>query len=89
MKNYELNKTARQFPVFIDNLSNWYIRRSRKRFWKSENDADKRQAYETLHYVLVELAKLMAPFTPFVSEEIYQKSDSKGLCPLGGFSGSG
>jgi isoleucyl-tRNA synthetase len=72
MENYELNKTARLFPQFIDNLSNWYIRRSRKRFWKSENDEDKDQAYDTLHYVLVELSRLMAPFTPFVSEEIYK-----------------
>ncbi|MCX6762638.1 MAG: class I tRNA ligase family protein, partial [Candidatus Moranbacteria bacterium] len=72
MENYELNKTARLFPVFIDNLSNWYIRRSRKRFWKSENDGDKSQAYETLYHVLVELSKLMAPFTPFVAEEIYK-----------------
>jgi len=72
MENYELSKTARLFPVFIDNLSNWYIRRSRKRFWKSENDADKKEAYQTLHYVLVELSKLTAPFTPFVAEEIYK-----------------
>ncbi len=72
MENYEITKTARLFPVFIDNLSNWYIRRSRKRFWKSENDEDKKQAYETLHYILIELAKLMAPFTPFVAEEIYR-----------------
>jgi isoleucyl-tRNA synthetase len=72
MESYELNKTARLFPDFIDNLSNWYIRRSRKRFWKSENDEDKNQAYETLHHTLVELSKLMAPFTPFVAEEIYK-----------------
>jgi len=72
MDAYELSKTARLFPVFIDNLSNWYIRRSRKRFWKSENDADKKEAYQTLHYVLVELSKLMAPFTPFIAEEIYK-----------------
>jgi isoleucyl-tRNA synthetase len=72
MEKYELNRTARLFPSFIDNLSNWYIRRSRKRFWKSENDADKEQAYKTLHYVLVELSKLMAPFMPFVAEEIYR-----------------
>jgi isoleucyl-tRNA synthetase len=72
MENYELNKTARLFPDFIDNLSNWYIRRSRKRFWKSESDTDKKQAYETLHRVLTELSKLMAPFTPFVAEEIYK-----------------
>lgn len=72
MEAYELNKTARLFPEFIDNLSNWYVRRSRKRFWKSENDKDKNQAYEILHYVLVKLAKLLAPFTPFVAEEIYK-----------------
>ena len=72
MEQYELNKTARLFPKFIDNLSNWYIRRSRKRFWKSEDDGDKENAYQTLHYVLVELSKLMAPFTPFISEEIYK-----------------
>jgi len=72
MENYQLNRAARYFPKFIDNLSNWYIRRSRKRFWKSEDDADKKEAYQTLHYVLVELAKLMAPFTPFIAEEIYK-----------------
>jgi len=72
MEHYELNKAARLFPEFIDNLSNWYVRRSRKRFWKSENDTDKNEAYETLHHVLVELAKLMAPFTPFVAEEIHK-----------------
>jgi len=72
MEKYDLARTARLFPKFIDNLSNWYIRRSRKRFWKSENDADKDFAYQTLHMVLVELSKLMAPFTPFVSEEIYR-----------------
>ena len=72
MEKYELNKTVRLFPKFVDNLSNWYIRRSRKRFWKSEDDDDKNQAYQTLHYVLVELSKLMAPFCPFISEEIYK-----------------
>ena len=72
MKSYDLTKSARLFIPFIDNLSNWYIRRSRKRFWKSENDGDKESAYSTLHNVLVELAKLMAPFTPFISDEIYK-----------------
>ncbi len=72
MEKYDLARTARLFPKFIDNLSNWYIRRSRKRFWKSENDCDKDFAYQTLHTVLVELSKLMAPFTPFMSEEIYR-----------------
>lgn len=72
MENYELHKASRLLPKFVDNLSNWYIRRSRKRFWKSENDGDKNEAYQTLYYVLVELSKLMAPTTPFISEEIYK-----------------
>jgi isoleucyl-tRNA synthetase len=72
MGSYELNRATRAFAPFVDNLSNWYIRRSRKRFWKSEDDADKEQAYQTLYTVLVTLSKLMAPFTPFLSEEIYK-----------------
>ena len=84
MESYELNKTARLFPEFIDNLSNWYVRRSRKRFWKSENDTDKNEAYGTLHHVLVELAKLMAPFTPFVAEEIYRNLTSPQPSPSQG-----
>jgi isoleucyl-tRNA synthetase len=72
MQGYDLVKATRPFELFVDNLSNWYIRRSRKRFWKSENDGDKNSAYETLHYVLVELAKTMAPFTPFIAEEMYK-----------------
>lgn len=77
MEHYELTKAARLFPLFIDNLSNWYIRRSRKRFWKSENDGDKEEAYKTLYAVLVEISKLMAPFTPFISEEIYKNLTGK------------
>jgi len=77
MENYELNKACRLFPKFIDNLSNWYIRRSRKRFWKSEDDNDKNEAYQTLYTVLVELSKSMAPFTPFVAEEIYKNLANK------------
>ncbi|PJC00251.1 MAG: isoleucine--tRNA ligase, partial [Candidatus Moranbacteria bacterium CG_4_9_14_0_8_um_filter_41_43] len=69
---YELNRATRAFAPFIDNLSNWYIRRNRKRFWKNENDNDKEQAYQTLYDVLVTLSKVMAPFTPFLSEEIYR-----------------
>jgi isoleucyl-tRNA synthetase len=72
MESYQLSKATRCFPKFVDNLSNWYIRRSRKRFWKSEDDGDKKEAYQTLHYVLVELAKLLAPFCPFIAEEIYK-----------------
>lgn len=77
MEKYELNKAVRFFPKFIDNLSNWYIRRSRKRFWKSENDDDKNNAYQTLYVVLTKLSKLMAPFTPFVVDEIYRNLTGK------------
>ena len=58
--------------AFLDDLTNWYVRRSRRRFWKSEHDADKNTAYATLYHVLVKLARLLAPFTPFVTEAIYQ-----------------
>jgi len=58
--------------AFLDDLTNWYVRRSRRRFWKSEHDADKATAYATLYHVLVKLAKLLAPFTPFVTEVMYQ-----------------
>lgn len=77
MDRYELAKATRAFAPFVDILSNWYIRRSRKRFWKSEDDTDKEQAYQTLYDVLVTLAKVMAPFTPFLSEEIYRNLTSK------------
>ena len=59
------------FVKFVEDLTNWYIRRSRRRFWKSTNDGDKLNAYRTLRYVLVQLAKVAAPFTPFIAEEIY------------------
>ena len=72
MTKYELTKAARLFGPFVDNLSNWYIRRCRKRFWKTENNDDKNAAYHTLYEVLVTLSKLMAPFTPFLAEDIYK-----------------
>ncbi|MFA7319642.1 MAG: isoleucine--tRNA ligase [Parcubacteria group bacterium] len=72
MLAYDLPNATKPMMDFIDELSNWYIRRSRKRFWKSENDGDKNEAYQTLYYVLVELSKVMAPFTPFVAEEIWR-----------------
>ena len=53
-------------------LSNWYVWRSRRRFWKSESDTDKLSVYNTLYQCLVTVAKLMAPFTPYIAEEIYQ-----------------
>ncbi len=63
---------ARKIEGFVDGLSNWYVRRSRRRFWKSENDADKLSAYHTLYQCLVTLSRLLAPFTPFLAEELYQ-----------------
>lgn len=69
---YDLQRAVRPFVAFVDDLTNWYIRRSRRRFWKSEDDTDKRRAYRTLRYVLVQLSKVAAPFCPFVSEQIYR-----------------
>jgi isoleucyl-tRNA synthetase len=72
MEEYNLYKVVPLLVDFIDNLTNWYIRRSRRRFWKSENDADKNDAYTTLYWVLVEFSKVMAPFLPFLTEAIYR-----------------
>ncbi len=72
LERYDVYGSTKVVENFIDNLSNWYVRRSRRRFWKSENDKDKNEAYGTLHYVLVNLAKIIAPFTPFIAEEIYK-----------------
>lgn len=77
MQNYDIQSATKPILPFIDDASNWYIRRSRKRFWKSDNDKDKNDAYSTLHYVLVQLAKIMAPFTPFMSEELFKKLTAK------------
>jgi isoleucyl-tRNA synthetase len=73
MDRYDLPNALAPILPFIDDASNWYVRRSRRRFWKSEDDTDKQMAYRTLHYVLVQLAHVMAPFTPFLAEELYQK----------------
>jgi isoleucyl-tRNA synthetase len=73
MQNYDLPNATKTILPFIDDASNWYVRRSRKRFWKSDNDHDKNDAYLTLHYVLTRLSIVLAPFTPFLSEELYQK----------------
>ncbi len=73
MQAYDIPGALKEVLPFVDDASNWYVRRSRKRFWKSENDQDKDQAYETLHYVLTQLSILLAPFIPFLSEELYRK----------------
>jgi len=72
MDRYDVPNALKGVLPFIDDASNWYIRRSRKRFWKSENDADKNIAYKTLHYVLVRLSLVLAPFTPFMAEELFK-----------------
>jgi len=72
MDSYNPTSATRRIEAFVDNLSNWYVRRNRRRFWKSENDADKLAAYTTLHQCLVTLAQLLAPFVPFIAEELYQ-----------------
>jgi isoleucyl-tRNA synthetase len=72
MDAYRLYNVVPAVLGFIDDLTNWYIRRSRRRFWKSENDQDKNYAYATLYRVLVEFSKVLAPFLPFLAEEIYQ-----------------
>lgn len=72
MDVYDLNKAVSPFVNFIDQLTNWYIRRSRRRFWKSGDDSNKNEAYYTLYHVLLEFSKVIAPFLPFISENIYQ-----------------
>ncbi|QQR55095.1 isoleucine--tRNA ligase [Candidatus Peregrinibacteria bacterium] len=72
MEEYNLTKATRPLIDFVDELSNWYVRRSRRRFWKSENDGDKVEAYQTLYTVLVKFSQLLAPFMPFLSDEIYR-----------------
>ena len=73
MEVYNIPSALANVLLFIDDLSNWFVRRSRRRFWKSEDDTDKNAAYSTLYFVLVYLAKILAPFTPFLAEELYQK----------------
>ena len=72
LQSFDPASAALRLEEFVDQLSRWYLRRSRRRFWKSEADSDKNAAYTTLYTSLVALVKLLAPFTPFVSEEIYQ-----------------
>jgi len=72
LEAYNPTEAGRKIESFVGDLSNWYVRRSRRRFWKSENDADKLSAYTTLCECLVTLSKLLAPFTPFLAEELYQ-----------------
>ena len=71
MDAYNIPDALSPILPFLDDASNWYVRRSRRRFWKSEDDGDKNDAYRTLHYVLVRLSYILTPFTPFLAEELY------------------
>ena len=73
MEEYNIPKALENVLLFIDDLSNWFVRRSRRRFSKNDDAADKSSAYATLYYVLAYLSKILAPFTPFLAEELYQK----------------
>lgn len=73
MDAYDIPSAMKPILPFIEDASNWYVRRSRRRFWKSEDTADKNDAYRTLHYVLAQLSIVLAPFTPFLAEELYQQ----------------
>ena len=71
LDEYDLSKAIDPIVAFIDQLNNWYIRRNRRRFWKSENDSDKKEAYDTLYYALMTFSKVAAPVIPFITESIY------------------
>ena len=73
MQEYNIPKAVEGILPFVDDLSNWFVRRSRRRFWKATDDDDKLEAYSTLYFVLVYLAQILAPFVPFLAEELYQK----------------
>lgn len=82
MDEYNIPDAMSAILPFVDDASNWFVRRSRRRFWKSEDDSDKNDAYRTLHYVLVKLSMLLAPFTPFLAEELYQNLTDNGSVHL-------
>ncbi len=76
---YDLQRALQPVVRFIDSLNNWYIRRSRRRFWRSENDSDKQYAYDTLYRVLMRLITCAAPFVPFITEEMYGNLRQEGM----------
>jgi len=80
LDRYDANDPARKIQRFVDDLSNWYVRRSRRRFWKSQSDRDKLAAYQTLYETLSTVSRLMAPFVPFMAEAMYRNlSDGKSV----------
>lgn len=79
MDDYDLSRAVEPFVGFIDQLTNWYIRRSRRRFWEDKDSSDRQQAFATLHTVLIELSKIAAPFIPFISDAVYQSLREKDM----------
>jgi isoleucyl-tRNA synthetase len=77
MDDYDLSRSVEPFVNFVDQLTNWYIRRSRRRFWDDKESPSRTQAFETLYHVLIELTKIAAPYVPFISEAIYQNLRSE------------
>ncbi len=73
MDKFNVTDAAQNIEKFLDDLSNWYVRRCRRRFWREVVDEDKKKAYFTLHRILVEFTKLIAPFVPFIAEEMYEE----------------
>ena len=77
MEEYNIPKALEGVLPFIDDMSNWFVRRSRRRFSKNDDKEDKMSAFATLYYILIYLSRLLAPFTPFLAEELYQKMTGK------------
>ncbi len=73
MDDYQLTQAARSLAQLVDEISNWYIRRSRERFWQADWSQEKQAAYMTLHYALSTTARLLAPFTPYLADDVYQR----------------
>ncbi len=78
MDAYDVSRACRAIVDYMDHLTNWYVRLSRRRFWESGMSLDKESAYETLYTVLVELSKLIAPYMPFLAESIYKGLTDRG-----------
>tara|TARA_Y100001970_G_scaffold192631_1_gene234085 strand:+ start:204 stop:3521 length:3318 start_codon:yes stop_codon:yes gene_type:complete len=76
-KEFKVYILMDEASIFLDDLSNWYVRRNRRRFWKSENDSDKNAAYYTLHSTLIKYLKIMSPIIPFISDYMYQNLNCK------------
>ena len=73
LSNYDITSACQSVPEFIDAINNWYIRRSRPRFWKHADDNDSKNAYDTLYTVLLNVTKALSPLVPLIAEEIYTK----------------